>query len=293
MSVTQPISSDPEGPRIDWWLYPDRVGDGIYVSPASSLPLSRVFGGRFLAEALVSAGQDAPEGFVVTALSGQFLRVGNVDRPIRYEVEQLRNGRSVATRIVRAMQDDVLLALFMVSLAAARPSPDNQRAMPDVPGPDALADQAVHRDAIAVSNPALHRLLWWREHPLEVRPVTTADWSKGGDDMFAFWFRASPSLPGNDRLARSALVAYASDRFVLTTALLQQSSLPESGGVTLATIGHSLWLHRDYEPGSWLLSCVQSRSIADSRAFVRSEIFAANGDHVASMGQEGLIVPKS
>ena len=269
-------------------LDPARIAESAFLGAAHGPAGQRVFGGRLLAEALVAAGITAPEGLSPHSISGQFLEPAAADRERRIEVERLRDGGTLGARAVRIEQDGKLLALFIVSLATGRPSAERRAAMPTVPGPESLPDMDEVQRGLAASDPLLHELLFRRPHPLEVRPVRFEDWVRPEGDEMLFWFRPRPPLRGATPLDRAAALAYASDRFVLLSAALPHHERLAQFTFRLATISHALWIHRDYAPGSWLLSRVRATSLGEARAFIRSEIFAQNGEHVASAGQEGL-----
>jgi acyl-CoA thioesterase-2 len=85
------------------------------------------------------------------------------------------------------------------------------------------------------------------------------------------------------------VLAYASD---LT--LLESSLLPHGIGwfdrrIQIASIDHAMWFHRPFRADEWLLYAQDSPSASGGRGFNRGLIYAANGNLVASVAQEGLI----
>src|SRR6202451_781088 len=64
----------------------------------------RVFGGQVAAQALIAAGRTVEHGRV-HSLHSYFLRPGDPNVPILYEVDRIRDGRSFTTRRVVAVQD--------------------------------------------------------------------------------------------------------------------------------------------------------------------------------------------
>ncbi len=63
----------------------------------------RVFGGQVAAQSLVAAGRTVQQGRV-HSLHSYFLRPGDPNIPILYEVDRIRDGRSFTTRRVVAIQ---------------------------------------------------------------------------------------------------------------------------------------------------------------------------------------------
>src|SRR5205814_2122637 len=88
----------------------------------------RVFGGQVAGQALVAAGRTVDEG-EVHSLHAYFLRPGDPNVPILYDVDRIRDGRSFSTRRVVAIQhvwirpdgelpDDPLLHACVVAYAS-------------------------------------------------------------------------------------------------------------------------------------------------------------------------------
>ncbi|HEX6558183.1 MAG TPA: acyl-CoA thioesterase domain-containing protein, partial [Longimicrobiales bacterium] len=64
----------------------------------------RVFGGQVLAQALVAAQRTVDEARIAHSLHGYFILPGDLDIPIVYFVDRLRDGKSFTTRQVTAIQ---------------------------------------------------------------------------------------------------------------------------------------------------------------------------------------------
>ena len=72
-------------------------------SPAENR--QRVFGGQVAGQALIAAARTIDEpGRLVHSLHAYFLRPGDPQIPILYEVDRIRDGRSFSTRRVVAIQ---------------------------------------------------------------------------------------------------------------------------------------------------------------------------------------------
>ena len=105
--------------------------------------LQRVFGGQVAAQALIAACRTVDERYRAHSLHSYFLLPGDTAVPIVYDVEQLRDGRSFATRRVVARQHGRAIFFLTASFQVEEPGFDHQDAMPETPGPDqgvALAD---------------------------------------------------------------------------------------------------------------------------------------------------------
>src|SRR5438034_2437700 len=100
----------------------------------------RVFGGQIIGQALVAACRtvDGVARRPPHSLHAYFLLGGDPETPIVYEVDRVRDGRSTATRNVKATQHGHTILSMSVSFHVAEPGLTHQFKMPVVPGPDAL-----------------------------------------------------------------------------------------------------------------------------------------------------------
>jgi acyl-CoA thioesterase-2 len=57
----------------------------------------------------------------------------------------------------------------------------------------------------------------------------------------------------------------------------------------MASLDHTLWLHRPFRADEWLLYTSETPSAFGARGFVRGQVFTQGGVHVASVAQEGLL----
>ena len=76
---------------------------------------------------------------------------------------------------------------------------------------------------------------------------------------------------------------------LVSTAVLPHQSRTSRGDVQMASLDHSLWIHRSASLDQWLLFHKRTSTAQGSRGMVHSEFFGENGTLVASMTQEGLL----
>src|SRR5947207_775629 len=98
----------------------------------------RVFGGQVAAQALVAAGRTVGEDRPVHSLHAYFLRPGDPNIPVIYDVDRIRDGRSFTTRRVVAIQHGQAIFNLAASFQVVENGPDHSMAMPDVPAPETL-----------------------------------------------------------------------------------------------------------------------------------------------------------
>ncbi len=112
---------------------------------------TRVFGGQVLAQALVAAGRTVDADIPVHSLHAFFLRPGDPETPIVFDVDRIRDGRSFVTRRVVAIQHGRAIFNMAASFHVAEDGPTHSDPMPDVPGPDDLPVSP--RPAVASTRP--------------------------------------------------------------------------------------------------------------------------------------------
>src|SRR5690349_11913979 len=98
----------------------------------------RVFGGQVAGQALVAAARTVTGDRAVHSLHAYFLRPGDPTRPILYEVDRIRDGKSFTTRRVVAIQHGQAIFNLQASFHVHEEGLDHQSEMPDVPDPESL-----------------------------------------------------------------------------------------------------------------------------------------------------------
>ena len=99
----------------------------------------RVYGGQVIGQALVAAVRTIEEDRTAHSLHAYFMRPGDPQAPIIYEVDRIRDGRSFTTRRVVAIQHGHAIFSMSASFHREEEGFDHQAPMPDVPGPDELS----------------------------------------------------------------------------------------------------------------------------------------------------------
>lgn len=249
-----------------------------------------VYGGQVLGQALAAAEQTVPEDRVPHSVHGYFLRRGDVTRPIVYEVDRIRDGRSFTTRRVVAIQKGRAIFNMSASFQRAEPGMDHQAEMPDVAGPDGLLSESELARRAADRIPEALKARAFAERPIEMRPVEPYDpmVPEVRPPRRAIWCRAVDRLPDDPRLHRY-LLTYTSDSHLLGTAMQAHGLSWLTPGMQVASLDHTMWFHRPLRMDSWVLHVIESPSACGARGLVRGQFFTADGVLVASTVQEGLI----
>ena len=263
----------------------ERLEDNLFrgVSPPESLP--RVFGGQVAGQALVAAGRTVPEDRGVHSLHAYFIRPGDPRIPIVYETERVRDGRSFTTRRVLAIQRGE--AIFSLSASFQLPQEGlvhSEPMPPGVPAPDEIDDlgtRALRGDGDWMAD---------LPRPLDIRlidePIGSPHRTTASDEPMRLWMRADGTLPG-DRLLHVCLLTYASDLTLLGSVVARHE--PPSGRLQMASLDHAMWFHGPFRADEWLLYSCRSPAASGGRGLAGGQFFTADGQHVATTMQEGLV----
>jgi len=249
----------------------------------------QVFGGQVLGQALMAATATV-ENRGVHSLHAYFLRRGDFNSPIVYEVDRARDGNHFSTRRIVAIQHGAQIFNMAASFQARESGVEHQLAMPDVPPPEELPDPKLHYRELSEQMPPRMRRVLEQERPFEFRPVRLPNFLKPEKlpPLKHIWFRAVGALPDDEALHR-CLLAYVSDFNLLDTAMLPHGLSLASPRVMVASIDHAMWFHRSVRVDDWLLYATDSPSASGARGFTRGSVFARDGRLVASTSQEGLL----
>lgn len=266
----------------------ERLEEDLYRGQSPVTTWQRVFGGQVVAQSLVAAQRTVSDQLIVHSLHGYFMRAGDTDLPIVFQVERLRDGRSFSTRSVRAIQHGKPIFIMTASFQVEEPGFEHQNDMPDVPPPEALEASDIMNDSEHA--PAPIRNYWKRERPIEIRPVDLEDflWRKKKSRRQSIWIRANGEPP-KGRDYQSAFLAYMSDMTLLDSTLYPHECSVFSDRIQGASLDHAVWFHRPFEISDWLLYVHESPSAGNARGLGQGQIFTRQGTLVASVAQEGLI----
>lgn len=271
----------------------ERIEENLFRGQSQDLGWGTVFGGQVLGQALSAAAQTVPPDRHVHSLHAYFLRPGDVSKPIVYDVDRIRDGKSFTTRRVVAIQGGQPIFNLAASFQIEEPGFEHQEPMPEAPPPESLkTDQQRFIEAAGrLPKFAIERAT--AERPIEIR-VASED-----DDLFdppkrparrMVWLKAIDKLPDNPAL-HAYLLAYASDFSFVTTSLLPHGVTWLTPKMQIASIDHVMWFHQPsaLRVDDWLLYVMDSPVAHGSRGLARGLIFTKSGALVASTAQEGLI----
>jgi len=248
----------------------------------------QVFGGQVLGQALVAAYRTV-DARACHSLHAYFLRRGDFNAPIVYQVDRSRDGHSFTNRRVVAIQHGEQIFHMSCSFQVTEPGMDHSARMPEVPPPEQLQDFYSYHEELLAELPEKVRRFFEHRRPFEFRPVRMPNYVNPEPLPAAkqVWLRAVDRVPSDEDRVHRCLLAYVSDYNLLDTATLPHAA--SFVHLQMASIDHAMWFHRPFRVDDWLLYAVDSPSASGARGFARGAIFTRDGRLVASTAQEGLI----
>ena len=115
----------------------ERLEVDLFRGSSRDIGSAQVFGGQVLGQAL-SAAYATTEGRSVHSLHAYFLRRGDFNAPIVYEVDRSRDGHSFSSRRVIAIQHGEQIFHMAASFQVPEAGLEHQIDMPAVPPPESL-----------------------------------------------------------------------------------------------------------------------------------------------------------
>ena len=267
----------------------ERIEDNLYRGQSYRTPWGRVFGGQVLAQSIHAAQLTVPDDRTLHSMHAYFLLAGDIDMPIVYDVERVRDGGSYTTRRIKAIQKGRPIFTMEASFQTAEEGFSHSIPMPDVPEPEGLLNDQQIGEALKEQSPELYRLTRVAR-PIECRPTRGIEQyaNTATDPCQHIWIKAKGSLADTDRMHQVALT-YVSDYNLLATAVLPHWAIASRDKVFMASLDHAMWFHRPFRMNDWLLYSIVSPSASNGRGYSRGSLFTRDGELVASVAQEGLI----
>jgi acyl-CoA thioesterase-2 len=235
-----------------------------------------VFGGQMLGQAIVAASRRMPDKRL-KSLQTVFTRGANVADPVDIFVEPMQDGRTFGSSTVTFVQGDRVCARALALLDVSEPDLIHHHvSMPDVAPPDsskALPNLAAAPETIIVGD-------------VDVRAPALV-----GPPTLQLWVRF-PGAPPDDAAIARALLAHATDGWLIATAMRPHKGIGQSMAhdeLSTTVLSHALAFHDDFSADEWLLIDHESQAAGGGRAYGRGHVFTEEGRLVASFVQEALL----
>ena len=252
----------------------------------------RIFGGQVIAQALSAAYETVPENRSCHSLHAYFIRPGDPEKPVIYEVDRARDGGSFTTRRVVAIQSGQQILNLSSSFQKPEQGWTYQHEMPDVRPPEDLVSNIDYLAEFVDDMPDPFRQRILRARPFEQREVTPRHpWNpKIESDVNYVWFRV-PAAAGQDQRKQQVLLSYLSDLNLLGSSMRPHKLTYYQQKTMSASLDHAFWIHGEIDLSEWNLYSMDAPFTGGARGFNRGAIFSRDGRLVASVAQEGLMRP--
>lgn len=248
---------------------------GFTASSITSGAGSVVFGGQLLAQVVVAAARTVPDKQVLS-LQCVFARGARSDEPLEIDVEKVANGRAFATVGVTITQGGKVCVRATVLLHA--PDPDLIRHQDGVP-----------RMVVPSALPSRGHVDWW-----DVRfdpRVDLRDPAAIGPPELDLWSRF-PEAPSGDPVINQALLAYASDLYLIATAMRPHPGVGQALAhveISTTVLSQTIVFHEPFDASDWLVMSHRSTYAGRGRSHGSANVFDAAGRMVASFSQVNMI----
>ncbi|CAJ1578967.1 acyl-CoA thioesterase [[Mycobacterium] wendilense] len=244
----------------------DRDRD-TFVSPQAQVfgNEPRLFGGLIAAQALGAAGATVDPVKLPQSLHLYFVRGGVYGVAVEFQVERTRDGRSFDTRRVTAVQNGAVILEMIASFHLPEPGADRH--------PPPVVTVGLE-DAVA-KDPSIDFADYFE---IRTMPDDTSEFA-----IPPFWIRTRDEIE-DDPLVRSCVLAFMSDFGPVPVA--RPPELPADGFA--ASLDHSVWFHRAFDPHQWHRYDVDPVNNSDSRGLVRGSLYNTDRTLIATTSQEAL-----
>lgn len=251
-----------------------------------------VFGGQVLAQALNAAEKTVGVDRPCHSFHCYFLLRGDLEKPIHYKVQKVRDGGSFTTRYVTAEQDDQIIFVMAASFQIEEEGFEFQEKMPEAPDVDSLFSwEEIYEQTKDFLPENMTRFLGL-ERPITFKPAVIhnpMDRKNLGPTQ-SVWFKFKEASADMSYKHFQQILAYASDYNVLMTALQPHASEANFNNMLMASIDHAMWFHRKPDDFTdWFLYHIDVDSNSNARGLTTGKIFSKDGKLIATVAQEGLM----
>lgn len=270
----------------------DKIDRDIFSWNGKNVGYKRIFGGQVMAQTLIAAYKTIDVEHFAHSFHSYFLRPGDMDKPITFTVDRIRDGKSFTTRTVKAIQDGEAIFNCSISFQKRESGLEHQIDMPQVPEPESLKNELEIREAVLKElNIRKEDIpMFIKEREIEMRPVEEENYlnPKRLPPYKNTWIRTDGKLP-SDQIIQQAFLLYISDMGLLAAANNSVGVNFLTKNFQNASLDHAMWFHRKIDLDGWFLYSIDSPITRNARGFSRGSIFSRDGKLIASCSQEGLI----
>ena len=265
-----------------------------FIGISKTIGSPNVFGGQVLAQALSAADKSITNNRILHSLHAYFLEAGNLELPITYLVNIMRDGGSFSTRRVTAKQGEKTIFILAASFHKEEKGHEHQvKFESTIKQPEELLSWDDMLVQFGDFLPQKMKSFLEIERPIEFKPtfiVNPLD-QKDLEPFSDVWFKIKGNTTGLNLPLKQQILTYISDYNILNSTLYPNASRANFGNTQMASLDHSMWFFREFDLDDWMLYKTESPNAFGARGFARGNIYSRNGELIASVAQEGLMRP--
>jgi acyl-CoA thioesterase II len=259
----------------------ERIDTNIFRGQSQDIGTKQVFGGQVLGQAIAAAQMTIGEDRAAHSAHAYFLRKGDFNAPIIYEVDHSRDGQSFATRRVVAIQHGRPIFITSASFQMEEEGLDYFETI-DLP----LIESGYQLPKPDDGSSTKYQVAQYFDARI-IDPQNAR-----GENQYEIWLKLREPIPAHPDLHRSIL-AYVSDFGLLISTLMPHGvnlgTLHKAKDFILASIDHAIWFHRPFRVDEWFFYQCKPVSTSGARGMARGAFYNEKGVLIASTAQEGLI----
>lgn len=277
-------------------MHVEELDNLLFRGEVLEMGLPRVFGGQVLGQALNAAARTVELDRKPHSLHSYFLRPGDPSRPIIYEVDPIRNGRSFSTRRVVAKQRGGAIFNASISFQIVEDGYSHQFEFPEnIQNYSELEDDLDRMEEISTKigiDPELVGSFYlnFGKDIMQIRTpnIESSILAEKFEPQNGFWFKFNDGI-GENPITHRTLLAFISDKSLMSTALRPHPVSFRTHKVIGASLDHAMWFHDEIKVNQWIYYHIDSPRSARSRGFNRGSFYTEDGQLICSTAQEGLI----
>ncbi len=248
-----------------------------------------LYGGHLLGQSLAAVCRTVDAAQFPHSFHAYFLRAGDPNAGLDYEVTRTRDGRSFSHRHLLAHQGERAVFEMIASFQHPEGGRLYQQDMPDdVPDPEDLLGLP---ELVATLDQEPFDSFWThRRRPVDLRYVNahfTPNGPTAGNGIRK-WVRTFEPMPDDPHL-HAAVLAYVADESISDNVLIPHDVQWGDEGLAVASLDHSMWFHQSFRVDDWLLVDQEPVATAGARGLSIGRVWDRSGRLVATMTQEAVI----
>lgn len=263
------------------------------------------YGGELVCQGILAAWASISDPDMSPhSMHSYFAKAGSDESPLRWEVQEINNGKRYANRLAMGYQSHTNVLVYIIQVSFVKHNSFEQRKQ--LTNEKRLKFQKQpqqffykYKDRLDDMNyiQHTHDFLLNIVPPEYLEPTYGVNFDTRGSSEFGFFVKFNDNLDNVKDLQKTKLtqLAYISDSFYLGT-IIKALGLPIIGRkfdhfeFFRVSLDHAIYFHdNDYDPNEWLFIDYRFSNFNNDRVLCQCSIFTLQGKMVASIVQEGLV----